>query len=69
MLEVRGLVHRYGDHTALAGVDLNVRAGECVALLGPNGAGKTTLVRKCDRVDQWRNRTEAFSKAQEMGYL
>ena len=45
VLEVRGLTHRYGDHTALAGVDLTVRSGECVALLGPNGAGKTTLVR------------------------
>jgi len=45
VLEVRGLVHKYGDHTALAGVDLTVGAGECVALLGPNGAGKTTLVR------------------------
>ncbi|HEU4320952.1 MAG TPA: ABC transporter ATP-binding protein [Acidimicrobiia bacterium] len=45
VLKIRGLVHRYGDHTALAGVDLTVGAGECVALLGPNGAGKTTLVR------------------------
>ncbi|MGH8910976.1 MAG: ABC transporter ATP-binding protein, partial [Acidimicrobiia bacterium] len=45
VLKVRGLVHRYGDDTALAGVDLTVKAGECVALLGPNGAGKTTLVR------------------------
>ena len=45
VLEVRGLVHRYGDHTALAGVDLTVKSGECVALLGPNGAGKTTFVR------------------------
>lgn len=45
VLEVRGLVHQYGDHTALAGVDLTVGSGECVALLGPNGAGKTTLVR------------------------
>jgi ABC-2 type transport system ATP-binding protein len=45
VLEVRNLVHRYGDQTALGGVDLTVKAGECVALLGPNGAGKTTLVR------------------------
>lgn len=45
VLEVRGLVHQYGDYTALSGVDLTVKAGECVALLGPNGAGKTTLVR------------------------
>lgn len=45
VLEVRRLVHRYGDVTALAGVDLIVKPGECVALLGPNGAGKTTLVR------------------------
>ena len=45
VLEVRNLVHRYGDQTALGGVDLTVKVGECVALLGPNGAGKTTLVR------------------------
>ncbi|GAA1281962.1 hypothetical protein GCM10009609_53030 [Pseudonocardia aurantiaca] len=44
VLEIDGVRHRYGAVTALAGVDLTVRAGECVALLGPNGAGKTTLV-------------------------
>lgn len=44
VLEARGVSHRYGATVALAGVDLTVGVGECVALLGPNGAGKTTLV-------------------------
>ena len=40
----RRLVKRYKDVTAVAGLDLEVRAGECFGLLGPNGAGKTTTV-------------------------
>ncbi len=44
LLEVRGLRKSYGARPALAGVDLDVAAGEIVGLLGPNGAGKTTLV-------------------------
>ena len=39
-----GLVKRYGDVTAVAGLDLTVAAGECFGLLGPNGAGKTTTI-------------------------
>ena len=39
-----GLVKRYGDVIAVAGLDLVVQAGECFGLLGPNGAGKTTTV-------------------------
>jgi len=39
-----GLVKRYGDVTAVDGLDLEVRAGECFGLLGPNGAGKTTTI-------------------------
>ena len=34
----------YGDKRAVAGIDLQVRAGSCFGLLGPNGAGKTTTV-------------------------
>jgi ABC-2 type transport system ATP-binding protein len=42
---VRGLVKRYGDVTAVAGVDLTVHPGDVYGYLGPNGAGKTTVLR------------------------
>jgi ABC-2 type transport system ATP-binding protein len=43
-LRCRGLVKHYGEVAAVAGLDLEVRTGECFGLLGPNGAGKTTTV-------------------------
>ena len=44
-IEVEGLVKRFGETTALDGIDLEVRTGRVLGLLGPNGAGKTTAVR------------------------
>ena len=43
-VEARGLVKKYGDVVALAGLDLTVPEGTVLGLLGPNGAGKTTAV-------------------------
>ncbi|MGO9963236.1 MAG: ATP-binding cassette domain-containing protein [Acidimicrobiales bacterium] len=45
MIQAEGLVKRYGETVALAGVDLDVPAGAILGMLGPNGAGKTTAVR------------------------
>lgn len=47
-LAVRSLHKRYGDVVAVAGLDLEVRPGECFGLLGPNGAGKTTTIEICE---------------------
>ncbi len=44
-ITAEGLTKRYGDHTVLCDLDLEVTAGSIYALLGPNGAGKTTTVR------------------------
>ena len=43
-ITIRGLTKTYGGRTAVDGLDLDIRTGECFALLGPNGAGKTTTV-------------------------
>ena len=45
VVETRGLVKRYGDQVAVAGLDLLVGPGEIYGLVGPNGAGKTTTMK------------------------
>lgn len=45
LAEARGLVKRFGDFTAVDGIDFEVRPGEAFGFLGPNGAGKTSAMR------------------------
>src|SRR5690606_21535973 len=47
-LRVRDLRKAYKDVVAVAGIDFEVRPGECFGLLGPNGAGKTTTIEICE---------------------
>ena len=49
-LEVRHIVKRFAEHTALDDVSLSVPRGKVFGLLGPNGAGKTTLIRIINRI-------------------
>src|SRR6187431_2310166 len=44
-ISIRGAVKRFGDITAVDGLDLDVPRGICLGLLGPNGAGKSTTMR------------------------
>jgi lipooligosaccharide transport system ATP-binding protein len=44
-IELSGVVKRFGEITAVDGLDLDVPAGICLGLLGPNGAGKSTTMR------------------------
>ena len=48
VVQVVGLVKRYGPKTAVDGLDLTVGAGAVTAVLGPNGAGKTTTIETCE---------------------
>ena len=44
ILEVKSLVKKYGDLTAVKGISFDIQKGEIFSLLGPNGAGKTTTI-------------------------
>src|SRR5436309_945257 len=44
-IDVRGIVKKFGEFTAVKGISFTVGTGEIFGLLGPNGAGKSTLIR------------------------
>lgn len=44
MIKANGLIKKFGDFTAVDGINLEIRQGECFGLLGPNGAGKSTFI-------------------------
>lgn len=50
ILSIQNVVKRYADHTALAGVSLEIPKGQIFGLLGPNGAGKTSLIRIINQI-------------------
>lgn len=45
LIEIRGLSKSFGEVKAVAGIDLDINAGEFITLLGPSGSGKTTVLR------------------------
>ena len=45
ILQVHRITKKYGKHTALEDVTLNLPSGKIIGLLGPNGSGKTTLIK------------------------
>ncbi len=50
LITCENIVKRFGNHTALSGVSVDVPKGEIFGLLGPNGAGKTTLIRSINMI-------------------
>jgi len=79
LLEVNGLTKRFGEFTAVDGIDFSVGRGEVLGFLGPNGAGKTTAMRMVTgylpptagtaTVAGFDVRTQAIEVKRRVGYL
>jgi len=52
ILKLNNIVKRFGDFTALQGIDLDITEGEFLTIVGPSGSGKTTLIRLLVGMDE-----------------
>ena len=53
IIEIAGLIKRFGEHTVLNGIDLAVERGDVVVVIGPSGSGKTTLLRCINHLESY----------------
>jgi polar amino acid transport system ATP-binding protein len=60
LVELTGVVKRYGTHTVLNGVSLNVEKGEIIAIIGRSGSGKSTLLRCVNGLEPIQGGTVTF---------
>jgi polar amino acid transport system ATP-binding protein len=68
MLAMSGIVKRFGAHTVLKGVSLEVAKGETVVVIGPSGSGKTTLLRCINMLEDYQEGTVTVDGA-PVGYM
>jgi polar amino acid transport system ATP-binding protein len=67
MIEVRGLVKRFGALIVLQGIDMTVARGEVVVVIGPSGSGKTTLLRCLNFLEEY-DEGEVYVDGELLGY-
>ena len=67
LIQMKNIEKHFGSVIALAGVSVDIHAGECHCLLGDNGAGKSTFVRQITGVEQ-RTRGKVWLYGEEVSF-
>lgn len=67
MIEVRGVVKRFGELTVLRGIDMTVGPAQVVVVIGPSGSGKTTLLRCLNFLEEY-DAGEIYVDGELLGY-